>query len=296
MNNHHSDHCQQNLASSSPHNLLKKLMNRNNTKVKKNPNLNLSQEDNRTDTCSPSSKLSQTKNEVDYSFFCEDSIPHNLFGSFIVTPSELIDPFNSQPDSRVYSYCSFTSKKASQQKERPDIQRRKMLRSMKRFYYELFKYLNNKFFYLRLKRVVYSTVIKALENLCAVYISKTHAEQMAQFMFKFLNIKCASCTSAQSEAFKSGKKVYNCTYNYSISKFDSLFESEHFRILLLSYSGLQQSSPLCLQEMKSKQQWPNRFDTHDGSYLRLIYKHLRKGRMEKSDACLKESVKRCQYY
>ncbi|CAI2382732.1 unnamed protein product [Moneuplotes crassus] len=260
-------------------------------------NIHVSQDTIKTDDCSLSSKSKASTDEVDYSFFSQDLITHGLFGDITTTSPGFIDPFYNQSDLSVYSYCPLTPKQnTSEPKGRPDIKRRKMLRNIKRFYYELFKHHNNKLFYLRLKRITSSVIIEALRHFCEVYISKAHAEEMAQFMFKFLNINCAGHSSEESRAMRNGKKVYECTYSYSISKFDSLFESEHFRILILSYAELQQSSILRLQEMKSQAHWPNRLPTQEGSYLSIISKHLLKSRGAKLEASLQETCKRCQSY
>ncbi|CAI2380418.1 unnamed protein product [Moneuplotes crassus] len=179
---------------------------------------------------------------------------------------------------------------------RVDIQRRKMLRTIKRFYYEFFKLHNLRLFNRRLKRVESSVILSSLSKFCEVYVSQAHAEDMAQFMFRFLKLNCADNFVSDSEASMAGQKVYDCTYNYSINKFDSLFESEHFRILILSYSELQQLRTPNLQEMKSQRKWVNQVYAGDGEFSRIISRYLHMNPESKTAEHLMETRYRCKTY
>lgn len=103
--------------------------------------------------------------------FDPSAVPHNLFGEVLRTKDLGGDTFGCEDSEQVMYVRSYEIGEVKRTpRSRVDLNRRKMLRRVKRFYYELFKFHNNRLFNTRLTKVSSDISLKACEDFCSVYI------------------------------------------------------------------------------------------------------------------------------
>lgn len=102
---------------------------------------------------------------LDYAMFDPSSISHDLFGEVLTIKPGDVDSFTIEEPPQ-FNYQSLFEPEALEKKPRwrMDVHRRKMLRIVKKFYYELFKYHNDRLFNTRLTRISSSISLSALEE------------------------------------------------------------------------------------------------------------------------------------
>lgn len=137
-----------------------------------------------------------------------------------------IDPFSAEevPDTQG------SSQPATQEALAPKcplhIRRRKLLRRLRKFYHEIFKYHNDKIFNKRLISTPPRVILAALSQIASVYVSPDLSQEMGQFLYTFLNIKGEKEVEDWSEALSDGAKAYNCASKYRKHLYEALFQSE----------------------------------------------------------------------
>ena len=114
---------------------------------------------------------------------------------------------------------------------------------MKRFYSALFKFLNTKLFNRRLTNVPLATILNVLREIVAVYIPLAPVEEMAEFMYKFLKIKCRDIFPHESQASIEGMKIQNWMYKHKMDEFKLIHQLQYFRYLCLAFHVFRNSNP-----------------------------------------------------
>ncbi|CAI2361067.1 unnamed protein product [Moneuplotes crassus] len=212
-------------------------------------------------------------------------LPNEVFSETSLKPIESFDEISVSMVEAISLLQDLKSTRAV----RKDVHRRKMLRAIKKFFYELFKHLNNKLFNKRLAKVKSTKILEALKTLCRVYISQSIPDEMAEFMFKVMNLNSLDSPKEDSEAFRSGRKVHDCIQSYNDQKFEELFLSEYFRIFIIAFIELRNKSNDSLADIKASMVWENHFNRYDNTFSTIIEELLHKPMEESCEARLQEA-------
>ncbi|CAI2368916.1 unnamed protein product [Moneuplotes crassus] len=184
----------------------------------------------------------------------------------------------------------------SSRTKRKDIYRRKILRHIKKFFLELFKYHNDKLFNKRLIRHTSDTILEALANFCEIYIEQVDSIAMAKFMFKAMNLNFSNVFTDNSGLFQFGEKFHKYAKSYNDTKFEGLFASEHFRAMINSFITLRGRSKEIFDKMKTKTQWKYQFRTNEEVFTRITSTYIGQELGEAIEARLQEAFVRCIQY
>ncbi|CAI2383777.1 unnamed protein product [Moneuplotes crassus] len=156
---------------------------------------------------------------------------------------------------------------------RPDIENRKALRIVKKFFHQLFLYHNDKLKNKRFTKVSSSEILEALEQLVSVYIPQTHSKEMAECLFHFLNFHSSDASQLESEAALAGMKLYECTHKYTRYLFNRLPQSVYVKHLITSYTTLKCTPLPSILSLHHSQTWPHQYHKNPKN-LHKILTHL----------------------
>lgn len=234
---------------------------------------------------------------LDYSFFNPDTLPHSLFGEIFHFLSERIDPFAREDTGEQTTQPKKVKKALTKSSVKPpgprvDVQRRRMLRLIKKFYYELFKYHIDKLFNLRLTRIDLSVILESLQEFCRVCMKDCDSKRMAEFMFKFLRLNSNDCRNECSEAMAAGKRTYECTYRYGCDRYSALLECDLYHCLIRSYVGLKELHTSKLVGISKSIMWENQYQEQDRFFKSIVARYLHIGTNKPVEAALQDTYER----
>ncbi|CAI2373011.1 unnamed protein product [Moneuplotes crassus] len=221
--------------------------------------------------------IQMEEGEVDAEIFSQGYQPSSLFDE---NPTLVTEVKKSSEDSSPTEVLDETKRSplCSMKNTRPDIENRKVLRLVKKFFYQLFLYHNDKLQNRRFTNVPSGETLQALEQFSTVYLSQTPTESMAEFLFKFLNLNSSDACQLDSQAAKDGRKGFECSHRYRSLNFQRLCKSEHFRYLVTCFIELRNTPMPSVVVLHKGWAWENQY--HIGVkklemvLSRLLYKEL----------------------
>ncbi|CAI2368120.1 unnamed protein product [Moneuplotes crassus] len=172
------------------------------------------------------------------------------------------------------SRAAMKSEKPSINAERPDIQNRKILRLVKKFYNQLFLFHNDKLKNQRLINISSDVILAELKKIASVYMPDANIQKMSEFLFKFLNSHCSDNCQLSTDASIAGEEAFNCTHNYKIPKFKALVHYQYFRMLITCFMRLRNTSYKKVVEMKKSIRWENQYDFSEEKFNKILSKCL----------------------
>lgn len=200
--------------------------------------------------------------------------PHELFGDAPTVEPGCIDPWGEGEEKISILEYVIPDKRTPKNKCLIHVQRRKLLRHIRKFYHELFKYHNDKLFNKRLVTSSSSVILHSLSQVCSAYIPEEDSQEMAQFLYTFLNIKTKDNVGLKSEAFSQGRRVYECAYKYRKGLYTGLFDLKFFRALFNSFTKLKNLSPSTVVRLGSKLTWERQFFENKSKFEKMIGRFL----------------------
>ncbi|CAI2375709.1 unnamed protein product [Moneuplotes crassus] len=232
--------------------------------------------------------------EIDYTIFSPDFYPHGLFGKQVKQDTEQSNFFANLCNPEIFPKLEGGPEASNKARRRPDIQHRKMLRILRKFYNGLFLYHNDKLKNKRLTSVHSEVILDALIHLAKVYLPEVPPESMAEFLFKFLSLHSKDSCDLESEAAQQGQNAFNCTYYYRKKYFKVLFESEYFRCLVKSFISLRSTPVSSMSGLRLEWNCENHHNSSKKKLEKILSECLYKTFPALVEDCLNQTYQKCE--
>ena len=156
-------------------------------------------------------------------------------------------------DNEIDNNCAYyhRNKLKSCQKQKDDINNKTILRSIRRFYLNLYKYHNPRHIRKRFKNVSSSELYKGIRDLLQTYImpnvlssnflneysyisvndENEDFKSLVIFLFRFIGFKPKDKVKYSDDIEQKGQKIQSCIYNYSHPKMLKILEIPEFHFI-----------------------------------------------------------------
>jgi len=139
-------------------------------------------------------------------------------------------------------------------KDRLDIIHRSLLRTIKRFFHNIFRSWNKRLFNRRFTTVPWETSLKSLREFWEDFIptkydshnqiSGDFYSSMSEFLFYFFSLKSSDkfvTTKNGADGADNGEKVFKILYSYKSIDYNNIHKNPHFKCLFKTFSNFIES-------------------------------------------------------